>query len=55
MIVEEWGPRQQQPGVKRTADDDFNAAEIAEQVQTPPAQVEADLTYAQSHHLARFV
>ena len=30
-----------------------SAAEIAEQFQIPPAQVEAVLTYAQSHRVAR--
>ena len=32
-----------------------SAAEIAEQFQIPPAQVEAVLTYAQSHRVARLV
>ena len=32
-----------------------SAAEIAEQFQIPPEQVEALLTYAQSHRVARLV
>ena len=32
-----------------------SAAEIAEQFQIPPSQVEAILTYAQSHRVARLV
>jgi uncharacterized protein (DUF433 family) len=32
-----------------------SAAEIAEQFQIPPAQVEAVLAYAQSHRVARLV